>query len=147
MEVDEYSYESYSYDDASYDELSYGYNCDNNSAVSYSSNCAKSKDSWEPYDSDDDYYETHNEIPIRHEKIPLDNTIKVVAHNSISNFIKPTDKPSSEKAFEKAITVLFNQTLEGTIATVFLNLYGRKDIVDILNSVSSYSQLEQLIPN
>ena len=88
-----------------------------------------------------------------YEKTPLDTTIKVVTHNSISNFIKPTDKPSSEKAFEKAITVLFNQTLEGTIATVFLNLYGRKNIVDMLNPdtlsslISSDSHLVKLIPN
>ena len=86
------------------------YNDKNNTVKSYTSDvCAKSQDSsWEPYDFGDDYYETYNNIPIVYEKIPLDTTIKVVDDNSISSFIKPTDKPSSEKSFEKVITVLFN---------------------------------------
>mgnify|MGYP003333921129 FL=1 len=63
--------------------------------------------------------------------------------NDVTNLVIP----SSELAFDRAITVLFNQDINGSIATFFTNVFGRKDISDMVNpelfepSSDLYSQM------
>ena len=44
-----------------------------------------------------------------------------------------SDKPSSEIAFERAIVVMFNQYIIGSIVTFLSTAYNRRNISDITN--------------
>ena len=85
----------------------------------------RKSDDWDPYSSDDDVeYIPHHVIT---------NSSTIVEEEKDVNDVKNFAKSPSELAFDRAITVLFNQDINGTIATLFTNIFGRRDISDLIN--------------
>ena len=80
---------------------------------------------WDPYSSDDDVEYVSHHVVARSSDIP--KMKKDV--NKVKNLVKPP----SELAFDRAITVLFNQDINGSIATLFTNNFERRDISDMIN--------------
>ena len=80
---------------------------------------------WDPYSSDDDI-----EHVSQHK---VTSSSKILKRKKNVNDVTNLVIPSSELAFDRAITVLFNQDINGSIATLFTNMFGRKDISDMVN--------------
>ena len=100
----------------------------------------RKSDYWDPYSSDDDVeYIPHHVIT---------NSSTIVEREKDVNDVKNLVESPSELAFNRAITVLFNQGINGTIATLFTNIFGRRDISDLINpelstpSSDLFSQIE-----
>ena len=97
-------YDDYSHDDNSYDVQSYG--CDNYDDVSHND-----------YDEETNFF--NNALS--------NDGLTTNQRNSDSK------KITSESAFERVINVLFDQTLDGSIANSFLRCYRRKNISDMID--------------
>ena len=80
---------------------------------------------WDPYSSDDDVEYVSHHVVEKSSEIP--KMKKDV--NKVKNLVKPP----SELAFDRAITVLFNQDINGSIATFLTNTFRRRDISDMIN--------------
>ena len=157
------SYGCVSYDDDSsgyvcYDDDDYGYVSNDDDNSSYGFNLTYDTD-----DSDDEELLSYQIIPETFEHTPH-TTKSHVNHHSVQlsdsttsyvkelNVITNSDKTPSELAFENVVTKLFNQSMNGSMASFFINCYGRKDIVDMMKpelckyTSTLYSQLKKYIP-
>ena len=81
------------------------------------------------YNSDDDVKFISHHIEVSSPEIPYRKT-------SV-NQVRNSSKTPSDLAFDRVITVLFNQVVDGPISMFFTNTYGRKDIHDMINIDSS----------
>ena len=93
----------------------------------------KRNESWEPYDSDNDYKVAIQEDQYPEPVVVYSRDIKSVLSTTDTKFDKLSNKSPSEEAFERVITSLLNQNLNEPIARFFIETYGRKDISDIVN--------------
>ena len=91
---------------------------------------------WDIYDSDDDveYTDPNDNVKSTHHSViksPSRSSINSV--NKLNTPSSSSNKPSSELAFDRAVTYLFNEDINGPIATFFIKNFGRRHIDDMIH--------------
>ena len=122
------------YDDDHYS-MDYGYEYDDTSILSFTSFASTSShqqksSSWD-YDSDDEYFGliSSSEPNTNISSTAINATYNHQNYNN--NMNDPRDTPPHERAFDRVITILLNQSLDDHLATFFMTTFGRKDVRDI----------------
>ena len=88
------------------------------------------------YDSDDDikYCEPYDDVQHTHQVLTKSPDKSVTNNTDEPNTLScSSNKPSSELAFDRAVTYLFNEDINGPIATFFIKNFGRRHIDDMIH--------------